>query len=72
VSKNPKSGKFMENAKNLRPLDPESTDASLNSEIHATTAINSSVSPESYPQADRDEQVRAATGRPPKAVKGGQ
>lgn len=62
MTKTAKSAPFMENAKNRNPIDPESRDPSLNSEILATTSINSSVSPEDYPKADRDEQVRAATG----------
>lgn len=66
MSKNAKTGKQMENAKSDDPLHPKSDNASLNSEVHATTAINSSVKPGDYPKADRDEQVRAATGSGPK------
>jgi hypothetical protein len=70
MSKNPNTGKFMENAKTGKPVDPETSNASLNSEIHATTAINSSVKPEDYPASDRKEQVRAATTGKPKTKKG--
>jgi len=65
MTKKVKSGKLLEDGKTEDPIWT-STNPSLNSEIHATTAINSSVKPEDYPKADRDEQVRAATGRPTK------
>jgi hypothetical protein len=65
VTKKAKIGNRMEDGKTADPVEA-SANPSLNSEIHATTAINSSVKPGDYPQADRDEQVRAATGGPGK------
>ncbi len=47
----------------VTPIEPKSDNPSLNSEIHETTAINSSVKPEDYPQEDRKLQKAAATGR---------
>lgn len=61
----PKAANLAENAKTANPIKPEAGNPSLASEIHATTEINSSVKPEDYPKADRDEQVRAATGVQP-------
>lgn len=63
MTKKLKSGKLLEDGKTEDPIQA-SANPSLSSEIHATTAINSSVKPEDYPKPDRDEQVRAATGRP--------
>jgi hypothetical protein len=68
MSGDAKPGKDMENAKTRDPISPKSASASLNSEIHATTAINSSVKPEDYPKEDRKLQVQAATGKPAKPV----
>lgn len=39
------------------PLEPKSDNASLNSEVHATTQINSNVTPEDYPEEDRKMQA---------------
>lgn len=39
------------------PLEPKSDNASLNSEVHATTKINSSVTPEQYPEDQRRMQA---------------
>jgi hypothetical protein len=64
MSEEKKTGRSMENAHTLDPLNPESGNKSLNSEVHATTAHNSSVKPEEYPKKDRDQQVRVATGKP--------
>ena len=64
MSKNMKFGKPTSKAKTVDPLHPATNNPSLNSEIHATTAINSSVKAEDYPQADREDQIRAAIGRP--------
>ncbi len=62
MSKEKKSAKLMENSHNLDPVNPETANESLNSEVHATTAINSSVTPEDYPKDKRQQQVNAATG----------
>lgn len=64
TEKSTKTGKVMEDAKTDDPVKAEGGNESVASEIHATTAINSSVKPEEYPKADRSEQVRAATGKP--------
>ncbi len=64
MSTEKKSAKLMENAHTADPVNPGGTDPSINSEVHATTAINSSVTPEDYPKDKRDDQVRAATGKP--------
>lgn len=68
MSGDPKPRADMEDAKTRNAVDPKSDNPSLNSEVHATTAINSSVKPEDYPKEDREQQVRAATGRPPKSA----
>ena len=39
------------------PLEPKSDNASLNSEVHATTKINSNVTPEQYPEEQRRMQA---------------
>lgn len=39
------------------PLEPDAANPSLNSEIRAATTIQSSVTPEDYPAADRDAQA---------------
>lgn len=39
------------------PLEPKSDNASINSELHATTKINSSVTPEQYPEEERQMQA---------------
>lgn len=39
------------------PLEPNSDNASINSELHATTKINSSVTPEQYPEETRRMQA---------------
>jgi hypothetical protein len=54
----------MENAKTADPLNPEAGSASQNSRQHASTAIQSEVTPEAYPAFEREAQVEQATGRP--------
>jgi len=39
------------------PLEPKSDNASLNSEVHASTKINSNVTPQDYPEEDRKMQA---------------
>lgn len=39
------------------PLEPKADSASLNSEVHATTKINSNVAPEDYPEEERRMQA---------------
>lgn len=39
------------------PLEPKADSASLNSEVHATTKINSNVTPEDYPEEERRTQA---------------
>ena len=39
------------------PLEPKSGTSSINSELHATTKINSSVKPEQYPEEERRMQA---------------
>jgi hypothetical protein len=56
------TGKAMENAKTDHPLDLKAGSPSQQSRTHASTAIQSSVKPEDYPKADRDEQIAEATG----------
>jgi hypothetical protein len=68
MSDDAKTGKNLEDGKTRNPVDPKSANPSLNSEVRATTAINSSVKPEDYPKEDREQQVRAATGKPPKGA----
>ena len=41
-----------------KPLEPRSTNPSLNSRLRAATDIQSVVTPEEYPEADRKEQTR--------------
>lgn len=62
MSTEKKSAKLMENSHNLDPVNPKTRNKSLNSELHADTAINSSVKPEEYTKDKREQQVRAATG----------
>lgn len=52
-----------ENQKTKQPLDPVAANASQRDRLHAATAIQSSVKPEDYPEADRREQV-ASMGPP--------
>ena len=51
-----------------RSLEPRTKNASLNSKIHAATEIQSSVTPEDYPAAERADQT-AIVG-PAKTEKG--
>lgn len=60
----------MENDNTKHPLDPKGANPSENSALHAMTGIQSSVTPEQYPAAERAAQVEAATGRPAESAKG--
>lgn len=42
------------------PLDAKSDNASLNSELHAATKVQSNVRPEDYPPEERAMQVASA------------
>lgn len=42
------------------PLEPKSDNPSLNSRLHAATKIQSSVTPEDYPEADRKMQAKSS------------
>lgn len=55
-------------AERTPPLEPRSDNASLNSELHATTKINSTVTPEQYPEKQRRMQAEAA-GKPAEATR---
>lgn len=46
------------------PLDLHSGTPSQNDRLHAATKIQSSVTPEQYPESEREAQVEAATGQP--------
>ena len=41
-----------------KPLEPRSSNPSLNSRLRAATDIQSVVTPEEYPEADRKEQTK--------------
>jgi hypothetical protein len=43
--------------KSKTPLDPKTDNANMNSEINAATTIQSSVTPEDYPVAERATQA---------------
>ena len=62
ADKNIKTG--MENARTSDPLERNDTNPSENSRLHAATAIQSSTTPEAYPEFEREAQVEQATGRP--------
>ena len=57
----------IENQQTPDPVEDAGGSPSERSRLRAATAIQSSVDPEDYPKADRDEQVTAATGRRRKA-----
>lgn len=42
------------------PLEPKAENASLNSEIHAATKVQSNVTPEDYPAEERAMQVASS------------
>lgn len=53
-------------AKTDKPLEVDSPNSSKNSALRAATAVQSSVRPEDYPEAERKLQVAAATGAKPR------
>jgi hypothetical protein len=61
---NPKAKTGMENAHTADPLDPKAANASENSRLRASTAIQSDTNPDAYPAFEREAQVEQATGRP--------
>lgn len=54
----------MANKRKDEALDPRSDNPSQNSRLHAATKIQSPVSPEDYPEAEREAQLDAAGVRP--------
>lgn len=51
-------------ARDGKPIDLKSGNSTRNDQLHKSTKIQSSVTPEQYPAEDRNAQVEAATGQP--------
>lgn len=54
----------MTDKKSHEPIDLNSDDTNENSRLHAATSIQSPVTPDQYPEEERQAQVEAATGKP--------
>ncbi|CAH0496064.1 hypothetical protein [Novosphingobium sp. CECT 9465] len=61
----------MTERKPKQPLDIHGGSPSQNGRMHAATKIQSPVTPEQYPESERDAQVAAATGQPNKSGRDG-
>lgn len=46
------------------PIQVETENASRNDQLHKATKLQSVVTPEQYPETEREAQVEAATGQP--------